>query len=200
MTYIRKVMMRDPKLSVDYMYKKLNKLYKQIDYSKDYIGLQDAIDILKDENIFFLSLATLENKGLITKFKAGKHVYIPTDEIEQEMLRRELCCYKDRQLFETEKNYKEYGKIIKYRSKFTRKQKVWLRINGEKWFAGEYPEARMGKVKKVMQYFYKNKHLFDKKSSRRLRRPTFVKLFKYLFNKGLDNFDLDKWWKGTRKA
>lgn len=193
MTFIRKVLMRDPKLSKDYMYKKLNKLYKNVDYSKDFIALQDATDILKDDNLFFLTLPFLEKKGLITKFKPGKYTYIPIEEIEQEMLRREMCCYKDSQLNVTETHYKEYNQIIKLRTKYKKKQKVYLKINGQKWFAGEYAIARMGKVKKIMEFFYGHKEIFDQKNKPHLSRRSFTKLFMYLFNNGLDNFNLAGW-------
>lgn len=198
-TFIRKVLMRDPKLSRDYMYSKLNKLYKNVDYSKDYIGIQDATDILKDENLFFLTLPFLEKRGLISKFKAGRNVYIPIEEVEQEMLRREMCCYKDFQLYEVEKHNKEYNQIIKHRTKYRRKQKVYLKINGQRWYAGEYAEGRMGKVKKVIKYFYSYKELFDQKNNPHFGRRSFPKLFKYLFNNGLDGFNMDDWFKWPRK-
>lgn len=190
-TYIRRVLLRDTKLKGNSISTKLNKLYKQVDFTKDYITRRDIHDILKDDNKGFLQLRALEKKGLISSIKTQNRVFYSLKDLEQEMLRRELCAYKDTQLFCKEYHEKTPRARKKLKRYYKEKEKVWMRINGQKWFAGIYPVYKAKKVERVIAWMYKHKELFNRKNKLFFNRRTFQKAFSKLVCSKLEDYTLE---------
>lgn len=179
-TYIRNVLVRDPELKEHSMYNKLNKSYKNIDFSKPYIGLKDAMDVLSDSNYFFSSFKTLRKNGTIKTHKTPKKVYVDVKDIEMEMLRREACCYKDDLLFEKEARAKQHRKYTRY---FKQKEDIYIDFMGKRRYVGSFQRCKMSLVKRGIDFLFKHKDIFDEND----RSKVHPRYARYLVTRCMNN-------------
>lgn len=178
-------------------YKKMNKLYKEVDFSKQFIASTDAKEVLKDENTQFYGLDALHKRGLIRKYApndASRFSYVYLEDLEQEMLRRELCCYQEEVINTRKWMIDNRSRIKKYRKKFdTEEEDIVVRFEGRELKLGTYKRCKTRKVNKAVKIFTKYLYLFRKENDPHISDFYAYELFKLLYTKGEDKMEIWKW-------
>lgn len=175
------------------LYGKLNKLYKNVDFTKGFIGMADAKEILKDDNRYFPRFESLKKNDIIHPYRprgGSCPSYIPLDELEQEMLRREMCCHKDDLIRQQEYQSKNRKSRMAYERE---KDEIVVKLDGYDYNVGAY-HPRMGKqIEKTVKLLYKYEDIF-KKGNKPYVYWWYVKSFFKLLLKNGENNDIIKQW------
>lgn len=188
-TYLCKVLHRKSGDKSNSLYTKMNKLYKELDFTKSYIKKSDAAIILKDDNRYFRGLNTMLKHGDIETFSVRHRSFVPLEDIEQEMLRRELCAYKDNLLYAKEEKTRNYKEAKK---NFRAKDEVVIDILGKERSLGKFHRIHMKKVREAIKFLYQNQHIFDERDDEKVH-PRYMRKFVTRFmNKHLDNGGIEK--------
>lgn len=188
-TYLYKVLHRKSGDKSNAMYTKMNKLYKELDFTKSYIRKSDAAIILKDDNRYFRSLDTMLKHGDIETHSVRHRTFVPLEDIEQEMLRRELCAYKDNLLYAKEEKTRNYKEA---RKNFRAKDEVVIDILGKERSLGNFPRCHMKKVREAIKFLFKNQDIFDENDEEKVH-PRYMRKFVTRFMHNLlDNGGIEK--------
>lgn len=188
-TYLYKVLHRKSGDKSNSMYNKMNKLYKELDFTKSYIRKSDAAVILKDDNRYFRSLDTMLKHGDIETFSVRHRAFVPLEDIEQEMLRRELCAYKDDLLYIKEEKNRNYKEAIK---NSRAKDEVVIDILGKERSLGKFPRIHMKKVREAIKFLFKNQDIFDEKDREKVHPRYMRKLVTRFMNNRLGDDGIEK--------
>lgn len=188
-TYLFKTLHRKADDRSNSMHRKMNKLYKELDFTKSYIKKTDAVDILRDDNKYFRSFNVMSKHGDIDTFKVRHRAFVPLEDIEQEMLRRELCCYKDDFLYVKENKTRNYNKAIRYtRTKY----EVVIDILGKERSLGKFYRTQTTKLRKAIKILFKYQDLFDENDREKIH-PRYMRKFVTRFmNNRLDENSIYK--------
>lgn len=187
--YMKKAVLRPHSMKKQSMFLKFNKLYKEINYKRGYLNMEDAYEVLRDDNRYFHGLKVLRRDGAIREFKTRRRIYFRVEDIEQEMLMREVCCYKDDLLFQKEERAHDRKKYIDY---LHRTEPVYVHINGEKKYLGEYPAIRMKDVEEAVNFLLKYKDIFSRSESGKVHPCYMSKFVTRRMNKNLDDSKIEK--------
>lgn len=188
-TYLYKVLYRKSGDKSNAMHNKMNKLYKELDFTKSYIKKSDAAIVLKDDNRYFRSLDTMLKHGDIETFSVRHRSFVPLEDIEQEMLRRELCAYKDNLLYAKEEKSRNYKEA---RKSFRAKDEVVIDILGKERSLGKFPRVHMKRVREAIKFLFKNQDIFDENDEEKVH-PRYMRKFVTRFmNSRLCNGGIEK--------
>ena len=163
---------------------RMNKLYTKKDLTKDYIPWAEASEMLKERNFKpFCSLETMEVRQMIFplvtgtvpqgKGGAGSKSYMNVQDIKDELLRREMCAWKDYALYRKElysrakhrelrRSYKGNPTMFYLNKKYEPavREKVMLHIGEKNYLLGTYNVKTLEKMDKIIQTILANKKYF----------------------------------------
>lgn len=98
-----------------------------------------------------------------TAEKDNNKKIIPSEEIEEELFRREMCCFRDWRIWIDDKN-RNTAKRENYNKK-RRTRKFFMTFNNRpRLFFGKFDIKRAKHAEKVAKYLYENSYIFDKNS------------------------------------
>lgn len=162
--FIKWRIFRPQKWRFETLYNKINKKYLKSDLSKDYFNKADAKEILEEPNYHnFREFDRLRAVGAIKDItedsvKAG---YYSTEDIKDELLRRECTCWKDYALYRKELYARPRHKRLKSKSLKVVKQKVVLVFDDKEYTLGKFNKKLIPKLKRIIKEIYAHKDLFD---------------------------------------
>jgi hypothetical protein len=136
-------------------YVNLNKNYKKLfDVDLPYQYLSKVKQYISTGGIY-KGLTYLINHNLFEVEYDNNRKIVPSKDVEMELFRREMCAFKDLQIWKSDISKR------KAKSKKPKKIKFYLIINGKKEHFGSFPENRSNHAKKVAHYLLNNKYIFD---------------------------------------
>lgn len=137
---------------------RFDKSYKKLfNCSAKYQKYATVKKFLKTYRIY-KGITFLENNKYFNIDYQGKFKIIPTQEVEEELFRREMCAFKDLQAWKNDIKRKE---IKKNKLKTMR---FYIIINGKKECYGRFREDNAPQAKRVAELLLKNSYIFDKYS------------------------------------
>lgn len=160
------------------LYKKLNKKYRTIDWSKKLYPTTQIIDSIQDQN--FKKWRRIKCDKQVALQKIGKKYYVQRQNLQGLCLLRQLCCQlEDTYLEKTVKNKKK-PKLTKFYF-----DSVYL----GRVFLFSYPKAKEWKGQLLTEFLKTKEFLFDEDS------PYWkgMKKLKYFCHKYLMNVRVEKW-------
>lgn len=146
------------------MYNRFNKKYREKDLTKEYISKLDAEEILHNPEInFFYTLNRFYNNKLFLPINLkSNHIYFKTEDIKEELLRRECACFFDETMYLKERRKtKEQFKARKEKEKRTIQDLIYLSVDGRNHVLGKFFKKEMPTVKRIIKELYDNK-VFEK--------------------------------------
>lgn len=135
----------------DKSYKKLfdiNSKYQRYSTVKKYLSPQKI----------YKGITFLENNSYFTIDYIGKYKIIPSDEVEDELFRREMCAFKNLQCWRNDIK----RKTVKRKKEKT--MRFYIVINGKKECYGRFLESNALQAKRVAELLIENRYIFDKTS------------------------------------
>ena len=111
----------------------------------------------------YKSLNRLKNEGYFTTEIDNNKKLIPTSEVEEELFRREMCCFRDWRIWIDDKN-RNTAKREGYNQKRRTRKFYMTFANRPKLFFGKFDVKRAKHAEKVANYLYENMYIFDKDS------------------------------------
>ena len=144
----------------------VNKEYLKEDLSQDFLPKSVVEKIMQEPNIRnFCCLRILENKGILKPAlyarNLGNSAYYSTEDVKDELLRREMVCWKDAIMYKREfysKRSKLKRRLVTSRAKH---EKIVLVIDGKHWTLGKYNAKLTPKIKRIINEIYKHIEIFD---------------------------------------
>lgn len=162
-----------------------DKSYKKLfDVDSKYQKYATVKKYLKPQKIY-KGITFLENNSYFNIDYIGKFKIIPSEEVEEELFRREMCAFKNLQCWKND---------IKRRSIKRKKEKTmrfYLIINGKKECYGRFLESHAIQAKRVAELLINNSYIFDKTSPFYMSMPNIRKMVnRYLQTKKSLSSDL----------
>ena len=151
------------------MYKSFNKsYYKNNILAKDILQQSTVRQILYNPEIpCFYGLKTLQERKLlkptITRGKGVTVPYFSIEDVKDELLRREITCWKDDAIYNKELFSRKRYQKIKKRNKENYKpiiQTVVLVLDGEEWPLGKFKSTLVPKMSRIIKEIYQHKEIF----------------------------------------
>lgn len=142
---------------------RFNKKYKQL-FNED-LPFQSEWKVKQYLTTYgvYKGLNYLKNHNFLTTEIDNNKKLIPTSEIEEELFRREMCCFRDWRIWVDDKN-RNNAKREKFNQK-RRTRKFFMCFNNRpKLMFGRFDTKRATHAEKVANYLYKNSYIFDKNS------------------------------------
>ena len=93
----------------------------------------------------------------------GKRKIIPSEQVEEELFRREMCTFRDWLIWDNDKSRENAKKNKSAQKRRTRKFYMIL-PDGRKFWFGSYDTKRVKLAKDVSNFLYKHCYIFDKQS------------------------------------
>jgi hypothetical protein len=93
----------------------------------------------------------------------GKRKIIPSEQVEEELFRREMCTFRDWLIWDNDKS-RENAKQNKRAQKRRTRRFYMILPNGRKFWFGTYDIKRAKLAKDVSDFLYKHSYIFDKAS------------------------------------
>ena len=183
--FIKARIFRPAKWRFNRLYNLINKQYLKEDLTKDYISKEVANKILYDPSIrCFRSMQTLDIKGIVPTLlsRRGNNglTYYSTEDIKDELLRREIVCWKDYALYR-----KELYSTKKHRRKRARSESV----KEKQWTLGKYNSKWTPKLKRIIQEIYNHQEIFDHENENYVSPIWLSTIGRKIHVKNLDSFD-----------
>jgi hypothetical protein len=111
----------------------------------------------------YKSIDFLTKKGYFEIDYIGKRKIIPSEQVIEELFRRELCVFRDTLIWENDKK-REYAKRKKYHEKRRIKPFYIILPSGEKFCFGKFDVKRAKLAESVAMLLLNNIYIFDKES------------------------------------
>lgn len=111
----------------------------------------------------YKSLNWLEKNGYFTTEVENNKKLIPSSEIEEELFRREMCCFRDWRIW-IDDNNRNTAKRENYNKKRRTRRFYMTFTNRPKLFFGKFDIKRATHAEKVANHLYANLYIFDKDS------------------------------------
>jgi hypothetical protein len=127
----------------------------------------------------YKSLNHLKKNGYFTTEIDNIKKLIPTSEVEEELFRREMCCFRDWRIW-IDDNNRNTAKRENYNKKRRTRKFYMTFANRPKLFFGKFDVKRAKHAEKVANHLYKHLYIFDKDSPYYLADKeirNFVKLY-----------------------
>lgn len=172
--HIRKY--KDFKANNQYRHR-FNKNYKKI-YNED-LPYQSEWKVKKYIQTFgiYKGLKYLKDNGYFTAEIDNNKKLIPTSEVEEELFRREMCCFRDWRIW-IDDNIRNTARRENYNKKRRTKKFFMTFDNRPKLFFGKFDIKRTKHAGEVANYLYENSYIFDKNSPYYLNDKEIRKLVK----------------------
>lgn len=156
---------------------RFNKKYKEL-YIDD-LPYQSAWKVKQymTTNAIYKSFNYLSNNDFFTAETDNNKKLIPSSEVEEELFRREMCCFRDWRIWIDDKN-RNTAKQQNYNKKRRTKKFFMTFPNRRKFCFGKFDIKRASHAKKIADYLYANLYIFDKKSPYYLTDKEIFKLVK----------------------
>lgn len=142
---------------------RFNKKYKQL-YVED-LPFQSEWKVQQymHTDAIYKSLNYLKENGYFTTEIDNNKKLIPSSEVEEELFRREMCCFRDWRIWIDDKN-RNTAKRQEY-NKRRRTRKFFMTFpNRSRLFFGRFDTKRAKHAEEVANYLYQNAYIFDKNS------------------------------------
>lgn len=156
---------------------RFNKNYKQL-FVKD-LPYQSEWKVKQymQTNGIYKSLNYLKKNEFFTTEIDDNKKLILTSEVEEELFRREMCCFRDWRIWIDDKN-RNTAKQQNYNKKKRTKKFFITMPDGHRFCFGKFDIKRASHAKKIADYLYANLYIFDKKSPYYLTDKEIFKLVK----------------------
>ena len=164
--YIKWRLFRPAKWRFKCMHNLMNKQYMKEDLTKDYVPSKVAHNILYDPNIkHFRTLDSLQRRGqvnpLVSRKGPGGDVYYSTEDIKEELLRRECACWKDYALYRKELYARPRHKKIRLKNRQAKYEIIALILNGKEYTLGKYNSKMVPKLDRIIKDIYDHQEFFN---------------------------------------
>lgn len=142
---------------------RFNKNYKQLFVEDLPYQSEWKVKQYMQTNGIYKSLNYLKKNELFTTEIDNNKKLIPTSEVEEELFRREMCCFRDWRIWIDDKNRNTAKRESYNRKRRTRKFFMTF-ANRPKLFFGKFDTKRAAHAQKVANHLYANSYIFDKES------------------------------------
>lgn len=172
--------------------KRFNKDYrKKFDTENKYQFYSIVKSYLDDFGIY-KNMYYLEKNGFFSVDYIGNRRIIPSEEIEEELFRREMCTFRDWVIWDNDKS-REYSKRNAYKSKRRSKRFYIQSSDGKKIWFGTYDTKRFNLAKDVATFLLSNDYIFDKNSEYYLTDSQIRKIVrKHMMSRAFEKIDLQQ--------
>lgn len=181
---------------------RFDKSYKKI--FNEFIPYQSENSVRKYMRSFrgvYPSFNKLKEDGHLTKIKKGHRNYIPTEEVEEELFKREMCVFRDWRMWLDHRKLRNHKNVTTY-YKRVNKREFWMIIPGtdRKFLIGLFLPEKSSFVEKIYNLLCENSYIFDETSEYYLPDKEIQKMIRRNFNTSKDlSFNIKDYAKSYNK-
>ena len=165
--FIRWRLNRPKRWRFDMLYNRINKAYRKLDLSREYITAKEAEEVLQEPNYQpFRGFTRLKNTKIIRPLRgtpgdSSIRTYYPMEDIKDEILRRECVCWKDQAIYRKELYCQKRHKEMRKRNNRARYERVVLVFGGKQYTLGKFEHKLVPKLDRIIKEIYAHKDMFD---------------------------------------